>query len=415
MKKTMELRQERAALSKQANDILAKVEALTPEDEEKFDKIMADADKMLADIERMEKAEKLEASLSARLEEKAHAEGKPVDQVKTEEDLEVKAFLTYIKGGMGALAGELREIAAKKFGQLDPQAAQSIGSTTGGGYTVPQGFYAVLTEALKAYGGMRNVATILTTEMGNALPMPTVNETSVQGSILTENSQIAAQDATFGQTTLNAYMYTSGLVLVSLQLMQDSAFDIGSWLAGALGTRLARIQNNHFTVGTGTGQPNGVVTAAASGKVGTTGQTTTIIFDDIVDLIHSVDPLYRKDSQFMMNDSSLKILRKLKDTAGRPLYLPGYDGFAGPMGDTLMGYPVTVNQDMATMAANAKSMLFGNFKSSMIREVLGVQVMRLSERYADYLQVGFFAFNRCDGNLLNAGNNPIKYYQNSAT
>jgi HK97 family phage major capsid protein len=413
--KIHELRQERAALSKQANDILAKTEALSPEDEAKFDALMADADKLAANIARMEKAEKMDAEMAAKVDERAQAHGVSADEQKDRDKLEMQAFMAYVRGGMGALNGELREIASKRMGSLDPQASLSIGTGSTGGYTIPQGFYDVLTEALKAYGGMRDVATVIKTESGNALPMPTVNDTGNVGSILSENTQISTQDVAFGQTTLNAYMYTSGLVLVSLQLMQDSAFDLSTYLARALGTRLARIENTHFTIGTGSSQPNGVVTAATSGTVGTTGETTTVIFDDLVNLVHSVDPLYRKGARFMMADSSLKVIRKLKDSQNRPIFMPGYEGMGIPMGDTLLGYPISINQDMPAMAANAKSILFGDFSTYMIRDVLGVQVMRLAERYADYLQVGFLAFNRCDGNLLDAGTHPIKYFANSAT
>jgi HK97 family phage major capsid protein len=282
-----------------------------------------------------------------------------------------------------------------------------------GGYTIPEDFYNKLTDALKFYGGMRQSrAEIIRSTSGADLPMPTDDDTSNSGAILDENTQVGEQDITFGVVILGAYMYTSKLVRVSLQLLQDSAFDLESWLARKLGERIGRATNNHFTVGTGTAQPNGVVTAASEGKVGDTGQTTSVTYGDLVDLFHAVDRDYRQNGEWMMHDSSLKALKKLEDNDGRPLWQPG---LAVREPDTILGKPYIVNNDVPVMGVDAKSILFGDFSLYKIRDVLGVQVLRLQERYADFLQVGFLAFSRHDGDLLDAGTAPIKYYQNSST
>jgi HK97 family phage major capsid protein len=117
----------------------------------------------------------------------------------------------------------------------------------------------------------------------------------------------------------------------------------------------------------------------------------------------------------MMHDKSLAAVKKIKDTQGHPIWATGLSGFASPSPDTLFGYPYVVNQDVAQMAANAKSVLFGDFSNYFIRDALDVTLIRLDERYADTLEVGFIAFQRTDGNLINAGTNPVKYYANSAT
>ena len=148
------------------------------------------------------------------------------------------------------------------------------------------------------------------------------------------------------------------------------------------------------------------------GKTGTTGQTTSVIYDDLVDLTHSVDPAYRAGAKFMMNDSSLKVVRKLKDSQNRPLWEPSVQ--AG-VPDSLLGFPVVTNQDVATMAANAKSILFGRLDKYKTRIVKDVTILRLVERFAENLQVAFLLFMRADGALLDAGTNPVKYYANSAT
>jgi HK97 family phage major capsid protein len=288
----------------------------------------------------------------------------------------------------------------------------SVGTNTAGGYTVPQGFYDSLIEAMKTFGGIRNVSYQFSTDSGNALLIPTVNDTNNMGRILGEGAAVNNLDVAFGQTSLGAYKYTSDMVLVSIELMQDSAFDLESYLAKALGTRIGRINNLHFTTGTGSSQPQGVVVGAAAGKTGLTGQTTSIILDDLIDLEHSVDPVYRANAKYMFHDSTLKVLKKMKDSTGRQLWSPGI-GYKEP--DTINSYQYQVNNDMATMAANAKSVVFGDFSNYWVRDVKDIQIVRFSEKFMDSGQIGFTAFSRADGKLINAGSNPVAYYQNSAT
>lgn len=180
---------------------------------------------------------------------------------------------------------------------------------------MPQDFRDQLEIALKAYGGMLQVADVLRTDTGATLPMPSFNFTNVIASIVGENTAGSTDSSTpFGVANLGAFTYRSPILPVSYEFLQDSAFGEG-FLIDALAGTIARALNAHFTTGTGTGQPRGIVTDAVSGKVGTTGQTLSVIFDDLVDLIHSIDPAYRASGcKFMMHDSSLKVARKLKDT-----------------------------------------------------------------------------------------------------
>jgi HK97 family phage major capsid protein len=134
-------------------------------------------------------------------------------------------------------------------------------------------------------------------------------------------------------------------------------------------------------------------------------------------VVHSVDPAYRAlgNCGFMMHDSSLKIIRKLKDSQGRPVFLPGYDGLGKSMPDTLLGYPVVINQDIAVMAANAKSILFGDFSFYKIRDAMDMQMFRFDDSaYIKLGQIGFLAWMRSGGNFVDVGG-AVKYYQNSAT
>jgi HK97 family phage major capsid protein len=154
---------------------------------------------------------------------------------------------------------------------------------------------------------------------------------------------------------------------------------------------------------------------ASSGKVGTTGQTTSVIYDDLVDLVHSVNRAYRGNATFMMADTSLRVVRKIKDSQGRPIFNPGYEtGVPGGAPDTLLGYRLTVNDDVAAMAANAKSIAFGDMKQYVIRDVMDVAVRRFDDSaFALNGQVGFCGWTRTGGNLLDTA--AVKFYQNSAT
>lgn len=417
MKNVIELREQRAKLINDARELLNKAETeskdLTREDESRWDAMMSDADKLKGEIDRLERQADAEKSLEERIYKRAGRENIAPGEAEKRDEIESGAFRNWLKGGMSALTDEQRSHMLNRQSNLPSEArALATGTDAAGGYLIPEGFRRQLEEAMKAFGGMREAAFVFGTETGNPLPMPTVNDTTNKGAILAENTQVTEQDVTFGSLTLDAYTYTSKLIRVPFQLLQDNAFDLQAYLARALGERIARITNEHFTTGTGTSQPRGVVVASTAGKTGTTGQTTSIIYDDLVDLEHSVDPAYRRGAIFMANDSSIKVVKKLKDSDGRPLWVPG---IAVREPDTILGYRYVVNQDVASMAANAKSVLFGDFSKYLIRDVLGITMVRLNERYADYLQVGFMAYSRHDGDLLDAGTNPIKHYANSAT
>jgi HK97 family phage major capsid protein len=314
-------------------------------------------------------------------------------------------------GAVSNLSAEDQAHYAGRFGQF--RAAGNEASNSAGGYTVAPLFEAELLVAMKAFGGMRTVARVITTDTGATLPWPTMDDSANVATILgTENTSVGTgTDLAFGQTSLGAFTYVSGALPVSVQLLQDSVFDFDSLVRNAIAVRFARKQNADFTTGAGTTLPFGVVSRAASGKVGLTGQTLSVIYDDLVDLFHSVDPAYRANARFMMHDSSVQVVRKLKDSQGHPLWQPSLTAGAP---DTLIGVPVVVNQQMAVMGVNAKSILFGDFSNYIIRDTLGLQMMVLRERYADLLQVAWIAYMRSDGNLVSAAS-PIKYYQNSAT
>lgn len=302
-----------------------------------------------------------------------------------------EAFSLFVRHGMERLSGEQRGMLAASFQEVR---AQGEGTDTAGGYLVPEGFRTTMTETMKAFGGIMNVANVITTSTGNPLPWPTNDDTGNVGAILGENTQISEQDLTLGQNQLGAYTYTSKLVRVSLQLLQDSAFNLEAWLPRKLGERIGRAAAAHFATGTGTSQPEGI-SAGTVGVTGAVSATAAITYDNLIDLEHSVNVAYRANARYVMADSTLKLLRKLKDGDDRPLWVPvPAPGFPA----TINGYAYTIDEGMAAPAADAKSIAFGDFRAGyVVRQVQGVQMMRLAERYADYLQVGFFGFARLDG------------------
>lgn len=385
---------------------------MSAEDRSAWDAALADVERLSTDIEREERHQRLAAVdysqvVQATKEEDDERHGGP-DQAAAYAD----AWRTWMRDGSTELSGEER--AALRTGWVDRSELRAQGVATGaaGGYLVPPAFRAKLAEAQKFFSSMRDSAEVITTETGATLPWPTADDTANVGAILAENTQVTEQDVTFGQADIGAYTYTSKLVRVSLQLLNDNAFDAESWLARKLGERIGRAQNAHFTTGTGTNQPEGVQTNAGIGKTGAAGQTTSVTYDDLIDLIHSIDPAYRLGGRagWMFHDTTLATARKLKDGQGRPLWEPSVQT---GVPDALLGYQYTVNQDMPQMAASARSILFGDlYAGYLIRDVQDVQLLRLAERYADFLQVGFLAFARADGKPQDTA--AYKAYRNAA-
>lgn len=279
----------------------------------------------------------------------------------------------------------------------------------GGAVTVPEGFINSLEVNMLAYGGMLQVADVMRTETGNDLPWPTADDTSNEGTQLGESSSIGdSVDPTFAAMILGAYKMSSKLVKVPTELIEDSAFNLISQLGMWLGERLGRVQNRKTTTGNGAGTCKGVVTAATLGV--TAASATAIAADELIDLEHSIDPAYRNNSaRYMFHDNILLHLRKLKDGEGRYMF---QSNLAQGAADTFNGRPFTQNQHMASsVATGEKTILFGDFSKYKIRQVRGVRLKRLVERYADTDQEGYVAFLRMDGNLLDAGTAPIKYLQ----
>lgn len=425
-----ELREKRANLFQQADEILNRAREeereLTDEERQTFDQIHNEIERLGEEARRIERHEDLQRELE---ESRGVVAGRPdmrgdvIPQptsldAEQRERIEAEAFRTWLRGGMGALTPEQRSVMERRFADL-PSEARALSSVTGGagGYTVPEGFERRLEQAMIAYGGMLEAAELVPTADGAPFAWPTANDVTNIGARVAENTQVADNaDPGFGQVMFGAHMYTSKIVRVPIQLLQDNAVDLESRLVEWLAIRIARAVNAEMTSNdpnnpTNNGGPRGILIGAQLGH--TTGSATAIAYEDLVALEHSVDPAYRRapGTQFMFHDQTLKVLKQLKDNDGRPLWLPGV---AVREPDTVLGYRYVINQDMPTPEASAKAVIFGDLRKYKIRIVRGVAMLRLAERYADYLQVGFMAFQRFDGALVDAGTNPVKYLQLAA-
>ncbi len=423
MNPILELQQKRAAVVGQAAAlvILATNEkrAMSGDEISKYDAFIAEAETFRETIKRVE----MQAAVNQTLGEQ-RAQIKEKTGVSADEQVEV--FRTFLRFGPSAVPADKRSnlIPGNQYAPNfrasempeEFRAAQSELTGALGGYVVPQGFYPEVQTALKYYNGVIQAGpTQITTSMGNDLPIPTSNDTANEGQILGESSPETSLEVPFNQVIMKAFKYSTRLILVPIELLQDSGVDIQAYIVKQLGIRLGRITNRHFTVGTGTGQPRGLVIDSVLGKTGASGQTSTIIYDDLVDLKYSVDRAYRQNGKWMMNDTTLSIILKLKDTNGRPLILDYLQTLQAGEPEKILGQQLVVNPFIADMGVSAKSIVYGDFSAYWVRWVMSLMMMRLVERYADAGQVAFLGFMRADGRMVDAGTHPLKYYQNAAS
>lgn len=401
-----DLHEKRGRLVTQAREALEEIKKNTDESraaelEARHDAIMADFDKLDATIKREEKVADAE-----RRAEEARAKMRPIpsdgeargqDQGASPEYRMV--FAKVICGMQDDLTAEERAVLRQGATKFESR-AQTAGTTTAGGFTVPTELATFIDRAMKAWGPMYNedITTVMTTASGNPMKIPTVDDTSVTATAHTEASALGdtgAKDVTFGQKALDAFTFDTDFVRWSWELSMDSIFAMEQLLGDLLGERLARIANVQLTTGTGSSAPNGIVTASALGK--TAASATAITADEIIDLLHSVDPAYRQSpkARFMFNDSTLAAIRKLKDGQGNYLWQMG-DVTAGQPG-TLLGYRYSVNQAMDSIATAKKVVLFGDFGKYYVRKVGGPVVGVMRERF--WPDLGIAGLIRFDGEI----------------
>jgi HK97 family phage major capsid protein len=422
MSKLKELREQRAKAHADAVAILKK-ETITADDRTAFDKAMAEVDVMGADIERIVRSEKVAAEIAAV--PLAGAEVRTTANTKEAREIRHKEVIAdYLRGGLVGMSAENRSVLMSEY-RDQAAGTQTVTASAGaaGGYFVPAGFVYEVEQATKYFcplidGG---VVRVIETASGQVLPFPTGNDTANQAAVLAENVADTELDVAIGSISFHAYKYRTGLVRVSLELMQDSAFNIESYLAQRFAERLGRGYEAAFTNGSGVNQPTGFLTAIAAsgaspviakGSAVNDGSANTgansIGYADLVNLEHSIDPSYRRGAKYMFHDQTLSFLKTLLDKFGRPLWTPGIKDNEP---DTLNGYQYVINQSMPQIGASNVTVAFGDWSKFVIRKVKDLQVLRLDERYAEFGQVAYIGFSRVDSNLVDAGMHPLNTLQ----
>ncbi len=394
MKTLRELKTQKGRLFNELNDVynVAKNESrnLSSDELQKADKL----------IEAMNESDRQIRNMEAFAARKSEFENTPaIAEVKTSKQSRSDVFSKYLRYGMHELNREERHL----LRGTNPQTT----SDTAGGYTIPEGWTGELDWAKQFIGEVESVARVFSTATGNTLPIPKVNDTAVDAALQTEGSATTVADMTFGNTDLSAYTYST-LVKVSKQLLQDEEVNLIGYLTELLGQRIARATNAALTTGDGSSKPNGIITAATVGK--TAASATAITHEELIDLYYSVDPAYRMGTScyYMMNDAVHAAVRKLGLTAAEN-FNPITFANDGTM--FILGKEVKINQDMASaITTGNKTILFGDFSGYAVRVAGGINVLRMDERYADELNVGFIAYKRVDGDLISAGA-PLKVLQ----
>lgn len=385
-------------------------DGLTAERQAKLDTIDANITQITAQIRAMQVAEARDAEFAASQFD-ASPEGK---EKRADADADARAagdvFGTeeYRKNFLKYLRSTPAE--NMRGAHVDYLARTQVAQTTvaaEGGHTIPTSLANRIIETMKFYSNLLNLVTLETTTSGNPIDFPTEDSTAAIGALIGEGATDTVGTQAYGKKTLGAYMFTSRVFKISWELMQDSAFNIEARIARIAGMRLGRIMQQMMTTGTGTNQPEGVVTAATVGK--TAASQTAITYPEIIDLIHSVDPAYRPNATLMFNDVVLAALKKLVDADGRPLWsLSTRDGEP----DRFAGVPYQVNTFMANPAAGVKSILYGDFAGYTARLAGGIQLLRLDELFALERQIGLAAYQRADGKLLDGA--AIRAFQQAA-
>lgn len=387
MSKILELREKRAKAWEAAKAFLDSKRGadglLTAEDVAAYERMEADVVNLGKEIDRLERQAALDAELA-----------KPVN--------------TPITGKPAAAAGEEKtgrasaeyrksfwNVMRSKMPGHEVLNALQVGTDSEGGYLVPDEFEHTLIEALEEQNIFRTLAHVIQTSSGDRkIPVVASKGTA---SWVDEEGAIPESDDAFSQVSIGAYKLGT-MIKVSEELINDSVFDLEAYISREFARRIGNKEEEAFFTGDGTGKPLGVLAASGGAEVGVTAAAAAAFTaDEIFDLFYSLKAPYRKSAVFLMNDSSVKALRKLKDGNGQYLWQPSLT--AGTP-DLLLGRPVYTSAFMPALAAGAKSVLFGDLSYYWVADRQGRSFRRLGELYAPTGQVGFLATQRVDGKLV---------------
>lgn len=269
----------------------------------------------------------------------------------------------------------------------------SVGADSEGGYLVPDEFENTLVEALESENIFRKLATVIKTSNGDR-KIPIVTSKG-EANWVDENGTYTPSDDVFGQTVLSAHKLSTA-IKISEELINDSAFDMTSYISREFARRMGSKEEEAFFVGDGVGKPTGIFASSGGAEIGATAQTSAITFDDVMEIFYSLRSPYRKNAVWVLNDSTVKALRKLKDSNGNYIWQPSVS--AG-IPDTIFNRPYYTSSYIPELKAGNKVMAFGDFSYYWISDRQGRSFKRLNELFAMTGQIGFIASQRVDGKL----------------
>lgn len=386
MSKILELREKRAKAWDAAKAFLDAKRTqegfVSAEDAATYDKMEADVVNLGKEIERLERQAAIDAEL-------AKATSTPITNQpnsKTDGDTKTgRATDEYKKAFWNSMRNKM---------SYEVQNALSIGTDSEGGYLVPDEYEKKLVEALEEEVFFRNLATVIKTSSGDR-KIPIVTSKG-EAAWIDEGGQFPESDDSFGQTSIGAYKLAT-MIKVSDELLNDSVFDVQAYIVKEFARRISTKEEEAFFVGDGAGKPVGIFNATGGGEVGVTTTTANITFDDVMDLFYSLKAPYRKKAKWILNDSTVKALRKLKDANGNYIWQPSV---SVGVSDMILNRPYYTSTFAPEVAAGATPLAFGDFSYYWIADREGRSFKRLNELYATTGQVGFLASQRVDGKLI---------------
>ena len=390
MSKILELREKRAKAWDAAKQFLdAKRGAdgmLSEEDTAAYDKMEQDVMNLGKEIERLERQAAIDAELSKAT--STPLTGKPGAKMGKDETEKTGRASDEYKGSFW----NAMRVKAPMPSVLN---ALQEGTDSEGGYLVPDEFERTLVEALEEENVFRTLAHVIKTSSGDR-KIPVVASKG-SASWVDEEGAYQESDDAFSQVSIGAYKLGT-MIKVSEELLADSVFDLEAYISKEFARRIGAREEESFFNGDGKGKPLGILAAAGGAEVGVTAASATAITaDEVIDLFYSLKAPYRKNAVWLLNDATVKQIRKLKDTTGQYLWQPSL--VAGTP-DTILGRPVKTSAFMPTAAAGAKTIAFGDFKYYWIADRQGRTFKKLSELYAANGQVGFMGTQRVDGKLI---------------
>ncbi len=405
------LKEDRGEIVTEMRGLLKKAEDetrdLTADEDGKFNEMNTRAEELKTKIDREEKLYALESDGgSPEGEKRAATPGrgnvKPADgTLNGEQDDEKRsnaAFTSYLRGSVTAEQRDL--LVPGTGGNGESRAALSSASM---GVVGPNHFHDQIIDEMRNWTGVRQAgAFILESDDGREVVIPTGDDTGQEAVIRDENEEETRKvPPTLGNVKLGAYTYSTNIILVPRELLQDAGFDIEGYLRKKIAEQIGVKLNKDTTTGTGNDEPRGF--AVAGGVGATAAATNAISYENLLDLVHSVPAPYRQNRSkigFQFSDVTLAGIRKLKGGDGAYLWAPGRAGEP----DQVLGYPYTVNDAMADAGDGAGSIVaaFGDWSYYWLRDVGQIEVLRLEERYAEFRQVGFYGYSRHDGDLTSS-------------